>query len=70
MTSMELCALHGIGACTGAEMVLGERTDETGNSCFAVESTAGNNTSETTCQGEIRTYCLLILMLNTITTVP
>lgn len=70
ITSTELCALHrGTEDCGGAKAVHGGETDETGVLCAGDESTIGNNTSETTCRGPMRTpyrlmQLLIILMTN------
>lgn len=67
MTSIEFCALHGgTEDCGGAEEVQGGETDESGVLCAGDESSDGNNTSETTCQGPMRTHYWLMQILITI----
>lgn len=69
MTPIEFCPLHGgTEDCGGAEVVQGEETDETGVLCAGEESTVGNNTSETTCQGPVITPNGLMQLLITIMT--
>lgn len=66
MTSIELhIGTEGSG---GADTVHEGETDETGVICAGDESTAGNNTSETTCQRPMRTsYRLMQRLIITMT---
>lgn len=71
MTSIEFGALlGGAGDCEGAETAQGGGgggADEAGILCAGDECTAGNRTSETTCQGPMRTPQSMPLVI-TITT--